>query len=77
MYENTWIDYEAKYKSLALYKTLLEVESELAQSQAKLTRWQQQKNELQGKMQAAQGWIGVWMGGMSYVWLMGGWVDKG
>ena len=63
MYENTWTDYEAKYKSLALYKTLLEAESKLAQSQAELSRWQQQKRELQGKIQAAQGWLDILMDG--------------
>ncbi|KAK7093714.1 spindle assembly abnormal protein 6 homolog [Littorina saxatilis] len=54
LYEKTWTDYDAIYKSLPLYKTLLESESRLAESEAEHTKWQRQKNELNRKMQATR-----------------------
>ncbi|XP_076451280.1 uncharacterized protein LOC143287219 [Babylonia areolata] len=54
MYEKTWSDYEAQYKALALYQKMLEEEDRLAQSQAEQDKWQQRKNQLQGKIRRAQ-----------------------
>ncbi|KAL8597682.1 hypothetical protein ACOMHN_012649 [Nucella lapillus] len=54
LYEKTWIDYEAQYRSLGLYQQLLEEEQRLEQSQAEHTKWQQKKSLLQTEITRAQ-----------------------
>jgi hypothetical protein len=54
-YEKTWLEYEASYKSMRLYKVLVDRELKLGQLQLENNRLQTLKQELQQKLQAAQG----------------------